>query len=87
MNVTNLFCCCFHFYSECNRIWEAALTGIVRYCWTSELMLLGSIVTITEADLSFYTVMYIQVNWIIENVLSLVDLMEVDLNESLQYFV
>ncbi len=31
--------------------------------------------------------MYIQVNRIIENVLSLVDLMEVDLNESLQYFV
>lgn len=43
MNVTNLFCCCFRFYSECNSIWEAALTGIVRYCWTSELMLLRSI--------------------------------------------
>lgn len=45
------------------------------------------IVTIKEAVLSFYTVMYIQVKWIIEILLSFVDWMEVDLNESLQYIV
>lgn len=31
--------------------------------------------------------MYIQVKWIIENLLSFVDWMEADLNESLQYIV
>ncbi len=62
MNVTNLFCCCFCFYSECNRIWEAALTGIVRYCWTSELMLLGSIYTIYHNNRSRSFLLYCDVH-------------------------